>query len=58
MTFLLGLFRKTCELTLKVLRRESPSLINMLTPFVYDPVEDTDDTKAWKVINTVKNKLH
>jgi serine/threonine-protein kinase ATR len=49
-----GLFRKTCQLTLKVLRNEKSSLVNMLAPFVYDPVGDCDSSK---IIKTVENKL-
>lgn len=33
-----GMFRKCCEITLKVLRQQIPILMSVLTPFVYDPL--------------------
>lgn len=33
-----GVFRKTCEVTLRVMRSECTSLENVLTTFIYDPL--------------------
>lgn len=33
-----GLFRKCCEITLKILRTQTPTLMSVLKPFVYDPL--------------------
>lgn len=35
-----GMFRKCCEITLKVLRQQMPILMSVLKPFVYDPLVD------------------
>nr|XP_022910861.1 serine/threonine-protein kinase ATR-like [Onthophagus taurus] len=32
-----GIFRKSCECTLKVLRENKETLMSIVTPFVYDP---------------------
>ncbi|XP_060578307.1 serine/threonine-protein kinase ATR-like [Ruditapes philippinarum] len=33
-----GIFRRACEVTLRVMRKESEPLMSMLKPFVYDPL--------------------
>ncbi|XP_025986385.1 serine/threonine-protein kinase ATR [Solenopsis invicta] len=33
-----GPFRRACQITMRVLRRESSTLLSVLTPFVYDPL--------------------
>ncbi|KAK0088729.1 hypothetical protein PV325_010836 [Microctonus aethiopoides] len=33
-----GPFRKSCEITMRILRQETSTLISVLTPFVYDPL--------------------
>lgn len=33
-----GMFRKCCEITLKVLQQQMPILMSVLKPFVYDPL--------------------
>ncbi|XP_050294547.1 serine/threonine-protein kinase ATR [Anthonomus grandis grandis] len=33
-----GVFRKSCEVTLKVLRSNTATLMSIVTPFVYDPL--------------------
>jgi serine/threonine-protein kinase ATR len=33
-----GMFRRSCEITLKVLRAQSETLMSVLRPFVYDPM--------------------
>ncbi|EDS36403.1 esr1 protein [Culex quinquefasciatus] len=33
-----GLFRKCCEITLRVLQNQTPTLMSVLKPFVYDPL--------------------
>ncbi|XP_030746712.1 serine/threonine-protein kinase ATR-like isoform X2 [Sitophilus oryzae] len=33
-----GVFRKSCEFTLRVLRSNAPTLMSIVTPFVYDPL--------------------
>ncbi|KAH3671692.1 hypothetical protein OGAPHI_000397 [Ogataea philodendri] len=38
-----GTFRKTCEVTMKIIRQNENSLMNVLETFLYDPIMD------WKV---------
>jgi serine/threonine-protein kinase ATR len=33
-----GMFRRSCEITLRVLRAQSETLMSVLRPFVYDPM--------------------
>jgi len=33
-----GPFRRACQITMRVLRQESSTLLSVLTPFVYDPL--------------------
>ncbi|XP_028046695.1 serine/threonine-protein kinase ATR isoform X2 [Monomorium pharaonis] len=33
-----GPFRRSCQITMRVLRQESSTLLSVLTPFVYDPL--------------------
>ena len=33
-----GPFRRSCEVTMRVLREQTTTLISVLTPFVYDPL--------------------
>lgn len=33
-----GVFRKSCEFTLRVLRSNTATLMSIVTPFVYDPL--------------------
>jgi serine/threonine-protein kinase ATR len=33
-----GMFRRSCEMTLRVLRAQSETLMSVLRPFVYDPM--------------------
>lgn len=33
-----GLYRKCCEITLRVLQEQTPTLMSILRPFVYDPL--------------------
>ncbi|XP_062565656.1 serine/threonine-protein kinase ATR-like [Armigeres subalbatus] len=33
-----GLYRKCCEITLRVLQNQTPTLMSVLKPFVYDPL--------------------
>uniref|UniRef100_V9IJ60 Serine/threonine-protein kinase atr n=1 Tax=Apis cerana TaxID=7461 RepID=V9IJ60_APICE len=33
-----GPFRRACEITMRVLRQQSSTLLSVLTPFVYDPL--------------------
>lgn len=33
-----GLFRKCCEITMRVLQAQTPTLMSVLRPFVYDPL--------------------
>lgn len=35
-----GVFRATCESTMRLLRQEKDSLVNVLTTFVYDPLTE------------------
>lgn len=52
-----GIYRKTCEVTLKVLRNEYDSLINVLRPFIYDPVADWLDDEKLARHNSKNNAL-
>lgn len=33
-----GPFRRACQITMRVLRQESSTLLSVLKPFVYDPL--------------------
>lgn len=33
-----GPFRRACQITMRVLRQQSSTLLSVLTPFVYDPL--------------------
>jgi serine/threonine-protein kinase ATR len=50
-----GVFRKTCEVTLNVLRENKDALMTILRPFVYDPLVEWKDNKENKSIKTVIN---
>lgn len=46
-----GMFRKCCEITLKVLQEQKPILMSVLKPFVYDPLVEWSKKSA---TNTTK----
>ncbi len=62
-----GVFRMTCEATMRLLRQEKDSLVNVLTTFVYDPLtewmssakneEKNASMKAMQLIEQIKKKL-
>lgn len=33
-----GPFRRACQITMRVLRQQTSTLLSVLTPFVYDPL--------------------
>jgi len=41
-----GTFRRSCEITLRVLRAQSETLMSVLRPFVYDPMVTWRSTSA------------
>jgi hypothetical protein len=41
-----GMFRRSCEITLRVLRAQSATLMSVLRPFVYDPMVTWRSTSA------------
>jgi phosphatidylinositol kinase/protein kinase (PI-3 family) len=41
-----GMFRRSCEITLRVLRAQSETLMSVLRPFVYDPMVTWRSTSA------------
>ena len=41
-----GLFRKTCEVTLRVFRKECDAMISVLRPFIHDPLLDWTKNKS------------
>lgn len=41
-----GMFRKCCEITLKVLQQQMPALMSVLKPFVYDPLVEWSKKSA------------
>ncbi|CAK9833676.1 Serine/threonine-protein kinase atr [Anthophora retusa] len=58
-----GPFRRACEITMRVLRQQSSTLLSVLTPFVYDPLvswnknhvgEDGEKTNE-KAVENIKN---
>lgn len=58
-----GLFRKCCEITLKVLQEQTPTLMSVLRPFVYDPLMSwgrtkTDGNKERTDIKAMANVKH
>lgn len=50
-----GLFRKCCEVTLRVLQKESSILLSYLQPFIYDPLVSTSAEYAMHVKNAKRN---
>ena len=61
-----GVFRRTCEVTLRLCRKEIECLINVLETLVHDPLLElshksrrmtTPKQEAQEHIDTVKNKL-
>nr|XP_045585132.1 serine/threonine-protein kinase atr-like isoform X1 [Procambarus clarkii] len=57
-----GIFRKSCEVTMRVMRKEREALMSVLRPFVYDPlVEWSRGDKSAKntgEINNEKAQMH
>ncbi|CAL1526088.1 unnamed protein product, partial [Lymnaea stagnalis] len=54
-----GLFRRTSEMTLKVIRDQMDSLMSVLKPFIYDPlVEWSKSTKAQRTIATDSGEIN
>jgi serine/threonine-protein kinase ATR len=41
-----GMFRRSCEITLRILRAQSETLMSVLRPFVYDPMVTWRSTSA------------
>nr|XP_034192073.1 serine/threonine-protein kinase ATR [Osmia lignaria]XP_034192074.1 serine/threonine-protein kinase ATR [Osmia lignaria]XP_034192075.1 serine/threonine-protein kinase ATR [Osmia lignaria] len=41
-----GPFRRACEITMRVLRQQSSTLLSVLTPFVYDPLVSWNKNQA------------
>lgn len=41
-----GMFRRSCEITLRILRTQSETLMSVLRPFVYDPMVTWRSTSA------------
>ena len=65
-----GMFRRTCEVTMRMLRREVDSLMPVLTTFIYDPLVEqkqaafrslrngaADQQQAAHVVQDVENRL-
>eukprot|EP00126_Sphaerothecum_destruens_P012111 Sdes_comp20982_c0_seq10m19359 len=63
-----GLFRKTCQVTLRVLRSECDSLMSVLKPFIHDPLLDwtksqkhnsatEPERQAAKVVSDIEKRL-
>lgn len=49
-----GPFRRSCEVTMKVLREQTTTLMSVLEPFIYDPF--VHENKAIKLQS--KDKMH
>ncbi len=66
-----GMFRRSCEVTMAMLRREADSLLPVLTTFIYDPLVEgvearragrgaaaaADQQQAARVVQDVTNRL-
>ncbi len=65
-----GPFRKCCEITLRILQKESNTLMSFLRPFVYDPLvswerqidssnrdSERTDRNATKYVNEIEKRL-
>ncbi|XP_025157159.1 serine/threonine-protein kinase ATR [Harpegnathos saltator] len=58
-----GPFRRACQITMRVLRQQSSTLLSVLTPFVYDPlvswnrnqVGDVAEKTNEKAVENIKN---
>ncbi|XP_046407326.1 serine/threonine-protein kinase atr-like [Ischnura elegans] len=58
-----GIFRRSCEIAMRILKRQSTTLIAVLTPFVYDPSMgsrgDSPESNSHEVTNKVaREHLH
>lgn len=64
-----GPYRKCCEITLKVLQDQTPTLMSVLRPFVYDPLvgwsrqsksdgrSERTDAQAMKNVQHIEERL-
>eukprot|EP00043_Microstomoeca_roanoka_P020156 m.239200 g.239200 ORF g.239200 m.239200 type:complete len:1001 (-) comp17118_c1_seq9:1951-4953(-) len=52
-----GVFRRTCEVTLHVLRQEQDSLINVLETLVYDPLLEWSKSTKQHKSRKIRNEL-
>merc|ERR1711933_70042 len=58
-----GVFRKSCETTLRVLRSNKETLLNVLDTFVHDPLVEwtnsssTDVNQAREALNNIASRL-
>ncbi|ODV95195.1 hypothetical protein PACTADRAFT_49941 [Pachysolen tannophilus NRRL Y-2460] len=61
-----GAFRKSCEVTMRLVRNHEPALMNILESFLYDPILDWSATKRRKKhdshnpevsLNNIKKKI-
>ncbi|XP_071453339.1 serine/threonine-protein kinase ATR [Hetaerina americana] len=52
-----GIFRRSCEITMRILKRQSTTLIAVLTPFVYDPSVSSRRGNTESLSHEVTNKV-
>ncbi|XP_058065656.1 serine/threonine-protein kinase ATR-like [Anopheles bellator] len=50
-----GLYRKCCEIVLRVLQNQTPTLMSVLRPFVYDPIVSWSKVGSGPVDSGTKN---
>ncbi|XP_076350485.1 serine/threonine-protein kinase ATR-like isoform X2 [Tachypleus tridentatus] len=54
-----GIFRKACEVTMKVMRNQKEALMSVLKPFVYDPlVEWSKSTKSLRSVSLDSGEIN
>jgi serine/threonine-protein kinase ATR len=51
-----GLFRKCCEITLRVMQSQTPTLMSVVRPFVYDPLVGSGKPMVKNDVNTERER--
>lgn len=52
-----GPFRRACQITMRVLRQQSGTLLSVLTPFVYDPLVSWNNNEAANAAEKTNKKV-
>jgi len=52
-----GVFRRTCEITMSIIRERKQIFLSILRPFVYDPLVEWDITRSKSATGETTNTL-